>query len=103
MDKTLHGLSFVTIYLDDILIHSKDVQSHINHLETVFLRLSDAGLTLRGTKCNIRMSSVQYLGHVFSASGVSPDPNKTKVVAEWPSPTNVTEVRQFLGLASYYR
>ena len=103
MDKTLPGLSFVTIYLNDILIHSKDVQSHINHLETVFLRLCDAGLTFKGSKCNIGMSSVQYLGHVFSASGMFPDPNKTKVVAEWPSPTNVTEVRQFLGLASYYR
>ena len=100
MDKTLYGLPFVTIYLDDILIHSEDIQTHINHLDIVLQRLSNAGLTLRGTKCHIGMSSVQYLGHVFSANGMSPDPNKTKVV---PPPTNVTEVRQFLGLASYYR
>ena len=103
MDKTLHGLPFVTIYLDDILIHSKDEQTHKSHLETVFQRLSNAGLTLRGTKCHIGMSSVQYLGHVFSSDGMSPDPNKIKVVTDWPTPTNITEVRQFLGLASYYR
>ena len=102
MDKILHGLSFVTIYLDDILIHSKDEQEHTGHLEIVF-RLLNAGLTLRGTKCDIGMSSVQYLGHVFSANGMSPDPNKVKVVADWPVPSNVSEVRQFLGLASYYR
>ena len=99
----MHGLSFVTIYLDNILIHSKDEQEHTGHLEIVFQRLLNAGLTLRGTKCDIGMSSVQYLGHVFSASGMSPDPNKVKAVADWPVPTNVTEVRQFLGLASYYR
>ena len=102
MDKILHGLSFVTIYLDDILIHSKDEQEHTGHLEIVF-RLLNAGLTLRGMKCDIGMSSVQYLGHVFSANGMSPDPNKVKAVADWPVPSNVSKVRQFLGLASYYR
>ena len=103
MDKILHGLSFVTIHVDGILIHSKDEQEHTGHLEIVFQRLLNAGLTLRGTKCDIEMSSVQYLGHVFSANGMSPDPNKVKAVADWPVPTNVTEVYQFLGLASYYR
>ena len=103
MDKILHGLSFVTIHLDGILIHSKDEQEHTGHLEIVFQRLLNAGLTLRGTKCDIEMSSIQYLGHVFSANGMSPDPNKVKAVADWPVPTNVTEVCQFLGLASYYR
>ena len=98
MDKTLYGLPFVTIYLDDILIHSEDIQTHINHLEIIFQRLSTAGLTLRGTKCHIVMSFVQYLEHVFSANSMSPDPNKTIVVAEWPPPTNATEVQQFLGL-----
>ena len=69
----------------------------------VFQRLSDAGLTLRGTKCHIGMKEVSYLGHVFSSSGMAPDPKKIQIVQEWPVPTDVTQVRQFLGLASYYR
>ena len=74
MDKTLQGLSFVIIYLDDILVHSKNIDTHREHLDIVFKRLLDAGLTLRGEKCHIGMSTVQYLGHVFSAAGMSPDP-----------------------------
>ena len=103
MDKTLQGLSFVIIYLDDILVHSKNIDTHREHLDIVFKRLLDAGLTLRSEKCYIGMSTVQYLGHVFSAAGMSADPRKVQVVVDWPTPTNVTEVLQFLGLASYYR
>ena len=102
MDKILRGLSFVTNYVDDILVHSADVEEHTHHLRVVFQRLSDAGLTLRGTKCHIGMKEVSYLGHVFSSSGMAPDPKKIQIVQEWPVPTDVTQVRQFLGLASYY-
>lgn len=69
----------------------------------MFQRLRTARLTLRGTKCHIGLSEVTYLGHVFSESGMKPDDTKLKVVRNWPPPTDVTAVRQFLGLASYYR
>ena len=90
----------MTIYLDDII---KNIDTHREHLDIVFNCLLDAGLTLRGEKCHSGMSSVQYLGHVFSAAGISPDPKKVRVMVDWPTPTNVREVRQVLGLASYYR
>ena len=77
-------------YLDDILVHSPDKETHKAHLLEV---LAAAGVTLRGKKCRIGMSSVTYLGHVFSAQGMAPDPNKLQAVQEWPAPHNVTDVR----------
>lgn len=103
MHQIFRGLSFVTTYIDDVLVHSSNEREHIDHLTQVFERLRKAGLTLRGRKCHVALSQVKYLGHIFSASGMSPDKEKLKTVQEWPVSTNVTEVRQFLGLASYYR
>eukprot|EP00731_Ephydatia_muelleri_P030634 Em0022g148a len=103
MDKVLRGLNFVTTYLDDVLVHSKSKDEHIKHLNVVFSRLKNAGLTLRGSKCHIGHDKVYYLGHVFSEQGMRPDEGKVRVVKEWPTPKNPSEVRQFLGLASYYR
>ena len=92
------------IYIDrDVLIHSTDDEMHAKHLNEVFMRLRKAGLTLRGKKCVIGTPQVTYLGHLFTGSGVTPDREKAKAVEEWPIPQNATEVRQFLGLASYYR
>ena len=103
MNQIFRGLPFVTTYIDDVLVHSADGEEHVDHLKQVFQRLREAGLTLRGWKCHIAMPKVVYLGHVFSASGMAPDHRKIVAVQEWPIPTNATEVRQFLGLASYYR
>ena len=103
MDKVMRGLPFVTIYLDDILVHSADEQTHTHHLQEVFQRLTEAGLTLKGKKCHIGLSTVAYLGHIFTGAGMSPDPQKIQSVLQWPQPSDVSTVRQFLGLASYYR
>ena len=103
MDKILHGLSFVVIYLDDILIYSEDVTQHTDHLCQVFCKLQSAGLTLRGSKYHLGMSSISYLGHIFSAARMAADPKKTQVIKEWPTPKDAKDLRQVLGLASYYR
>eukprot|EP00731_Ephydatia_muelleri_P035282 Em0111g7a len=103
MDKVLHGLPFATSYIDDVLVHSPNMKCHLQHLQQVFERLANAGLTLRGSKCQLGLDKVHYLGHVFSEAGMSPDKEKIVVIKDWPIPKTVTEIRQFLGLASYYR
>jgi len=84
MDQTLQGLPFVTIYLDDILVHSNSEETHAKHLREVFQHIKDAGLTLtlRGAKCHIGLSSVHYLGHVFSAQGMSADLSKIQDITD---------------------
>ena len=103
MNKLFRDVSFVTTYLDDILIHSKTQAEHVGHLAVVLSRLKDAGLTLRRHKCKIGLTKVHYLGHVFTTEGLAPDRGKVQAVKDWPVPSDASEVRQFLGLASYYR
>ena len=101
MDKVCRGLPFTTTYLDNVLVHSASMQEHAEHLRLVFERLASAGLTLRGKKCHTGMAKVNYLGHVSSAAGI--DPQKEATAQDWTTPTNVSDLRSFLGLASYYR
>ena len=95
MDVVMRGLPFVTTCIDDVQIHK-------SHLEQAIQRLREAGLTLRGSKCQIRMAQVTHLGHTFSRARILPDSSKVEVVANWPRPKDKAEVQQFLGLASYY-
>lgn len=90
----MHGLPYVITYIDDILVHSIDEQTHVKHLAEVFRRLTAAGLTLRGTKCHIGMDRVTS---EWTDAGMTTDPKKVSAVREWPAPTNATETRQFLG------
>lgn len=105
MQTVLAGLEWHScfIYLDDILIASKTFEEHLSHLRLVFDRLRKAGLTLKPKKCFFVQREVYYLEHVISRNGIRPDPMKTQKVKQFPPPTDVTRVRQFLGLASYYR
>ena len=103
MNTVMRGLSFVTTYIDDVLIHSPNEEAHKQHLNEAFKRLRQSGLTLRGSKCQIGVTQVSYLGHIFSAAGMAPDNSKVQAVQNWPRPNDVSAVKQFLGLASYYR
>ena len=76
MDKILRKLSFVTYYIEDVLIHSQSEEACQEHLQIVFECLRKAGLTLRGTTCHIGKSTVSYLGHIFSGIGMGHDPKK---------------------------
>ena len=105
MGHILRGLEyrFALIYRDDIIIFSRSVEEHLVHLEEVFRRLRQANVKLNPKKCSFVKQKVEYLGHVVTPEGVSPNPGKVRVVQEFPTPTNLKELRNFLGLANYYR
>ena len=105
MEQILTGLPLAVclVYLDDILVPGRTFEQQIGNLRTVFMRLKEAKLKLAPKKCSLFREEVKFLGHIVSASGVATDPDKLYAVSTWPRPTNVLEVRQFLGLCSYYR
>ena len=105
MDVTMMGLNFeiCLVYLDDIIVFSKDVQTHLVRLELLFRRLQEANLKLKPSKCSLLQKSVEFLGYVVSGSGISTCSQKIETVQTWPVPTKLREVRGFLGLCGYYR
>lgn len=91
------------LYLDDIVVFSSSFAQHLERLEVVLRRLHTEGLKAKLEKCFFFREEVGYLGHVISSKGVSTDPAKVEAVANWQRPRCVTELRSFLGFASYYR
>ncbi|KAL0345764.1 UNVERIFIED_CONTAM: Transposon Tf2-12 polyprotein [Sesamum radiatum] len=94
---------FVIIFIDDILVYSKNREEHEQHLRIVLQILKEKELYAKLSKCEFWVNQVVFLGHVISGDGVMPDPSKVKAIMEWRVPKNATEVRSFLGLAGYYR
>ena len=97
-----HLDEFVTVYLDDILVFSKNEVEHAEHLRWVLSQLRLHKLYAKLSKCSFGLASVQYLGHVVSHGTVAVDPDKVKAVSDWPEPTCSKHVQQFIGLANYY-
>ena len=96
-------LDWCIIYLDDIIIFSKNPDDHITRLEGVFEKLAKAGLKLKPSKCEFFKSSLKYLGHIVSKDGVATDPRKIEAICNWPTPKMVTDVCSFTGFTNYYR
>jgi hypothetical protein len=94
---------FVLVFLDDILIYSSSLDHHTKHLQLVLQTLRDNQLFLKLSKCSFAQHKLEYLGHIISSAGVATNPQKIAAMLHWPKPTNVTEVRAFLGLTGYYR
>ena len=90
-------------YLHDIIIYSRTEKKHLEQLEEIFNRLRVAGLKLKLEKCSFFKKHIQYLGHLISAEGIQPLPEKLESITKMPAPKNPKEVKQFLGLVGYYR
>ena len=94
---------FVVVFIDDILVYSKDRENHDTHLQVVLETLRKERLYAKLSNCEFWLREVSFLGHIVSEEGIQVDPKKVEVIIEWKPSRNVTEVRSFLGLAIYYR
>ena len=102
MENILQGIPQVTVYLDDALIAGRTEAEHRMHLEMVLTRLQQAGLWVNKDKCFFMVKAVEYLGHAIDAEGLYPLPGKVEAVQNAPSPQDVSQLRSYLGLLTYY-
>ena len=105
MESCLGGLhlDWCIIYLDDIIIFSKNPDDHITRLKGVFKKLAKAGLKLKSSKCEFFRSSLKYLGHIVLRDGIATDSRKIEAVRNWLRPKTVTDIHSFVGFTNYYR
>ena len=99
----VEGKQFVSVYIDDVLVFSQSLDEHLEHLRLVIQKIQDAGLKLKPAKCQFVREEVEYLGHVLTPSGLKTNSKLVESVVNYPRPQNSKEVKQFLGLSSYYR
>lgn len=102
MDCTLQGIPNAICFIDDILVTGANDEDHMKNLEAVLKRLHEKGFKLKKSKCAFMQDSVEYLGHKIDAEGLHALPQKQKAVKDAPTPTNVQQLRSFLGLVNYY-
>ena len=104
LDKVLKECKdCVDNYVDDCIIFSDNMETHVRDVHRVLDKLQEAGFTLRGSKCFFGKQRIDHLGFEYSQHGVGPTKEKTQAILEWPTPTSPKEVRSFLGLANFYR
>ncbi|XP_064469558.1 uncharacterized protein LOC135384277 [Ornithodoros turicata] len=103
MNEVIRGLPFVFAYLEDLLIASKSPEEHEAHLRQLFQRLHDNGLVINPGKCLFGVPSLEFLGHSVSADGISPLPSKVQAIQDFPVPSSLRKLREFLGLVNFHR
>ena len=109
MQRVLHGIQsgsgkeFVSVYLDHVIVFSESLHDHVVHLRAVFNRLKRAGLKLNPKKSKFVCDEVDYLGYLVTPYGLKPNNRNLDAVRHFPTPTNLRQLRQFLGLTSHYR
>ena len=102
MDMILGDLPFCTVYIDDILVFSRTVKEHLEHLRIILQRLRDYGFVLHPQKCVMAQEEVEFLGHSISSEGVKPTQNKVEAINKFPVPQNIKSLQEFIGMVTYY-
>jgi hypothetical protein len=94
---------FMVVFIDDILVYSRNEEEHAGHLHVVLQRLREHRLYAKLSKCDFWLKEIKFLGHTISQEGIAVDPDKVQEVMNWKPPTIVRQIRSFLGLVGYYR
>lgn len=103
MHRVLQGLPYCFVYLDDILVASKSRDEHLQHLEQIFQQLRIYGLIINQDKCVFAQQEVVFLGHLVTSRGILPNPDRIKIINDFPLPTEVQQLKRFLGMINFYR
>lgn len=103
INEVLRGLDFVYVYIDDICIASTSIEEHLGHLETVFQRLRQHGLTINLAKCKFGQNSVKFLGHTVDKDGIRPHEDKVEVIRNYKLPSTAKDLRRFIAMCNFYR
>ena len=102
MDSVCQGLDFLFVYLDDILLASSNMKEHKQHLRALFQRLTENGLIVKKEKCVFGASTIDFLGHRISPDGITPLPDKVRVILDFPRPSTVKELQRYVGMLNFY-
>ncbi|BHF59596.1 hypothetical protein SprV_0100255700 [Sparganum proliferum] len=103
IDRVLRSLPFVYVYIDDVLVASRDVEEHLQHLTLLFDRFQQFGVTLHPAKCILGATSLEFLGHLIDSNGIRPLPSKVAAIRDFPPPTSKRQLQRFLGMVNFYR
>ena len=103
MDTVCYGLEFAFVYIDDILVASKDIETHKQHLCLLFQRLQEHGLVINVSKCQFGRNSLDFLGHRITRAGIMPLPEKVDAITQLDQPTTVKGLQEFVGMVNFYR
>ncbi|GBN03706.1 Retrovirus-related Pol polyprotein from transposon 17.6 [Araneus ventricosus] len=101
--ECLKGLNVVVGLMDKFLLYGETEKEHDERLYQVLQRLQDSGWTINEEKCQFRMKSIKFLGHIISADGICPDPTKTEAIKKMSQPTDITELKHFVGMVNFFR
>ena len=102
MTKLLHGIEGCLVFIDDIIIFAYTWEEHQRILEETLCRIKEAGLKIKRSKCQFGKESVEFLGHIVSAKGIHPNSAKVQAIQNFPTPSSLSDVLAFIGMASYY-
>lgn len=103
MDTVCRGLGFAFVYIDDILVASKDTSTHREHLHQLFQRLQEQGLVINIDKCQFGVTSLDFLGHLITDEGIKPLQSKVNAIVNFPRPANTKSLQEFVGMVNFYR